>query len=123
MSDNNEVIDSMDNESKEESCDNEVVDSVNNESSSEISKTDEKDENDDITSEPVKKTTKKEEVVRLTIRMPIKTNKLIEKIAEYLHREGMIKKPSKNEAMIYSIYNLGKEIILNQKNKDNEENN
>lgn len=49
----------------------------------------------------------KEDVVALTIRLSPKERLLAEKLAQYLHKSGIIKRNSINELIRYSIAYLG----------------
>ena len=48
-----------------------------------------------------------EKIYRITIRLPEKERQLAEKLANYLYEYELIKKPSINEVVRYSIMYLG----------------
>jgi len=48
-----------------------------------------------------------EKIYRITIRLPEKERQLAEKLANYLYEYKLIKKPSINEVIRYSIMYLG----------------
>ena len=47
-----------------------------------------------------------EKIYRITVRMPEKERQLAEKLAEYFHEHGLIKRPSINEVVRYSLMYL-----------------
>jgi len=73
-------------------------------------------ESDSEASKKGKKKKNSEEITRVTVRMPKKIDELTEKLAKYLHSQELIKKPSKNEAIIYAVMNLGYTIYKQYEN-------
>jgi len=60
-----------------------------------------------------------EKIYRITIRLPEKERQLAEKLANYLYEYKLIKKPSINEVVRYSIMYLGY-VIAQQAKSENE---
>jgi len=58
-----------------------------------------------------------EKIYRITVRMPEKERLLAEKLAKYLHEHELIKKPSINEAVRYSLMYLAY-VIAEQARSD-----
>ena len=58
-----------------------------------------------------------EKIYRITVRMPEKERQLAEKLAEYFHEHGLIKRPSINEVVRYSLMYLAY-VIAKQARSD-----